>query len=335
MKFLIVGLGSMGNRRIRNLLKLNCKDIIGFDPKLDRITTVSKKFNIPTFLKIDDALREEPHVMIISTPPDLHKKYAELAIKNNLHFFMEVNMFSKDTLSIIKKLKNKNIIGAPSCTMQFHPVVKSLQKLIKKNSIGDILAIEHHTGQYLPSWHPWEKIDDFYVSKKETGGAREMVPVELVWLIHLFSNVKSVIGIQGKISSLPVDIDDFYHIFLEFKNKISCHLLIDVFSQPTFRETKIVGESGSILCDFFKNTISINNGKGWKTQKLLIGKYAKGYAKKIPESMYEEEIKAFINAIKGLKKYPHTLKNELNLLNILDAIEKSNKTGKKIETIFI
>lgn len=111
-------------------------------------------------------------------------------------------------------------------------------------------------------------------------------------------------------------------------------MLIDVFSKPTFRETKIVGEYGSIRCDFLKNTISINKGKGWKTQKLLIGKFAKGYDKKIPESMYEEEIHSFINAIKGFKKYPHSLKNELNLLKILDAIEKSNRLDKKIEINF-
>ena len=37
MKFLIVGLGSMGKRRIRNLKKLNQTDIICFDVKKERI----------------------------------------------------------------------------------------------------------------------------------------------------------------------------------------------------------------------------------------------------------------------------------------------------------
>ena len=36
MQVLVVGLGSMGKRRIRNLIKLGFKNIIGFDPRLDR-----------------------------------------------------------------------------------------------------------------------------------------------------------------------------------------------------------------------------------------------------------------------------------------------------------
>ena len=36
MKFLIVGLGSMGKRRVRNLQRLGMTDITGFDPRADR-----------------------------------------------------------------------------------------------------------------------------------------------------------------------------------------------------------------------------------------------------------------------------------------------------------
>ena len=46
MKVLVIGLGSMGKRRIRNLLKLGYKDIIGFDIRTDRINEVNKKYHI-------------------------------------------------------------------------------------------------------------------------------------------------------------------------------------------------------------------------------------------------------------------------------------------------
>ena len=36
LKILVVGLGSMGKRRIRNLQHLNQNDVIGFDPRDDR-----------------------------------------------------------------------------------------------------------------------------------------------------------------------------------------------------------------------------------------------------------------------------------------------------------
>ena len=49
MKFLVVGLGSMGKRRIRNLIALNQKEIIGFDTKQERCLEVTEKYEITTF----------------------------------------------------------------------------------------------------------------------------------------------------------------------------------------------------------------------------------------------------------------------------------------------
>ena len=36
MKFLVIGLGSMGKRRVRCLQALHYTDIVGFDPREDR-----------------------------------------------------------------------------------------------------------------------------------------------------------------------------------------------------------------------------------------------------------------------------------------------------------
>ena len=78
----------MGKRRIRNLLKLGYNNILGFDTQKTRRTESFQKYKIKTFEKINDALKCNPDAMIISTPPDLHLKYANLAIDNNIDFFM-------------------------------------------------------------------------------------------------------------------------------------------------------------------------------------------------------------------------------------------------------
>ena len=48
-KILIVGLGSMGKRRIRNLQKLGYRQLIGFDLRDDRIIETKKKYKIKCF----------------------------------------------------------------------------------------------------------------------------------------------------------------------------------------------------------------------------------------------------------------------------------------------
>ncbi len=330
-KILIVGLGSMGKRRIRNLQKLGYNHLFGFDLRDDRILETKKKYKIKCFNNFKNALNEKPDIMIISTPPHLHKEYAKKAIQQNIHVFLEVNLLYDHVESILKLSKKSSSIICSSNTMQFHPIVKKLKILVEQKKIGKIYTVHHHVGHFLPNWHPWESYKDFFVSRKETGGAKELVPVDLNWLTYIFSDIRTVFANVNKISKLDVKIDDNYQAILEFKNKIFCTLNIDVFSIPSVKETKIIGEKGTIVCDFDKSQIKINIGKGWKLISLSKDKVASGY-KGItpPESLYEEEILNFLNAIQKSKSCSFSLKNELKILKILDTIEKSSKLGKKI-----
>jgi len=330
-KILIVGLGSMGKRRIRNLQKIGYDNLFGFDLRDDRILETRKKYKIQCFNNFQNALAEKPSIMLICTPPHLHKEYAKKAIKKNIHIFLELNLLYDHVQSILKSSKKSSSIVCCSNTMRFHPVVKKLKILVEQKKIGKIYSIHHHTGHFLPNWHPWENYKDFFVSQKETGAAKELVPVDLNWLTYIFSDVLSVLANVNKISKLDVNIDDNYQAILEFKNKIFCTFNIDVFSIPSVKETKIIGEKGTIICNFDKSQIKINLGKGWKLISLSKGKVASGY-KGItpPESLYEEEIINFLKSTKNLKSCSFSLKNELKILKILDTIEKSSKLGRKI-----
>jgi len=326
-----VGLGSMGKRRIRNLIKLGFNDIIGFDVTKSRRIDVKKQFSILIASSIKDALNYNPNIMIISTPPDKHLNYVKIAVKNNIDFFTEVNLISKHVKKILQITQKKNLICSPSSTMHFHPLVKELKKLLQKDTIGKILIVQHHSGQYLPNWHPWEDYRKFFVSKKITGGARELIPVELIWLTHIFNDIKMVSGNVQKISNLDVNIDDIYQVIMKFKNNISCTLTVDVLSIPSFRETKIIGEKGTILCNFSNSTIKILKGKKIKIIQLKLGNVAKGYSQTTPpESLYEDELKTFLSSVKTRKKHSFSFKEELKILNVLDAIEKSSKVKKQI-----
>src|SRR5437899_355914 len=104
MKFLVVGLGSMGKRRIRNLKQLGHTDVIGFDTRGDRCKEANEKYQISAFTDISNALKENPNAMVISTTPDLHMKYAKVAIKNKVHFFTEASVVQDDMEEIYSVL---------------------------------------------------------------------------------------------------------------------------------------------------------------------------------------------------------------------------------------
>lgn len=328
MRFLVVGLGSMGKRRVRNLKQLGQKDILGFDTRVDRCKEVSEKYKIKTFTEITEALKEKPDAMIISTPPDLHMRYAKTAILDKIHFFTEASVIQDEMEEVINMLSSSKIIGLPSCTMRYHPIVKEIMNILTDNRIGKPLAFLYHSGQYLPDWHPWEDYRKFYVSKRVTGACREIVPFELVWLTSAFGKINSVIAIKSKVSSLEVDIDDIYNVLIEFQNGIKGNLMVDVIARFPYRQLKILGENGVIFADWSERTVSyFTKEQGWNQSKIDDGKIEENYIH--GDAPYIEEIHTFIKLIKGEIKQPYTFEEDLKILKILESIEKSSDSGSK------
>jgi len=323
MKFLHVGLGSMGKRRIRNLQYLKAGELIGFDLREDRRKEVEEKYGIRTFGDFEKAMEENPDALIISTPPDLHMKYALIAAQRNKHFFTEASVVDDDMAKLIDLCKNKKIVAAPSCTMRFHPAIKKIKELVDSGIIGKSLAFTYHSGQYLPDWHPWEDYRKFYVAKRATGAGREIVPFELTWLTWVFGSVKTISCFKGKLTKMEVDIDDTYQTIMKFKNGILGHLLVDVIARAAYRVFRLLGEDGVIEWDWSTQKIRVFtvNDKKWTEYSAEEGTPEKGYI--IGEKMYIDEMNSFIKAMKG-GKYPYSFEEDKKILETLYAAEKSS-----------
>ena len=62
MRFLVIGLGSMGKRRIRCLKYLGEKDIIGFDVRQERCDEATSRYGINAYTDFERALSEKPYL---------------------------------------------------------------------------------------------------------------------------------------------------------------------------------------------------------------------------------------------------------------------------------
>ena len=328
MKFLVVGLGSMGKRRIRNLKYLGEEDIIGFDMKEERRKEAEEKYRIKAFSNLNEAMGKNPVALIISTPPDHHLEYEILAAKNNKHFFCEAGIFTEGLSELIRLCKNKSIIAAPSATFRFNQPIIKIKDLVNNKRIGKVAALTYHMGQYLPDWHPWENITKFYVGKRETSATREMVPFELEWLTWIFGDVKEISCIKGKVSNMKVDIDDVYQLIFQFKNGIIGHILIDVVSRAPIRMLRIVGENGTIEWNWTDGLVRLYDSDKEKWEEFKEDKEFKEEGNVAKENMNIEELRAFIDAIKGKAIYPYSLEEDLKILNLLEAAEQSSESKK-------
>jgi len=328
-----IGLGSMGKRRIRNLLFNGIKKekIFGFDIRKDRCQEVEKKYSIKTFYNFKGALEQSnPDVFIISTPPDKHTEYFLYAARNKKHFFTEHPTTDKGYKELLK-LADGSFVAAPSCTFRFHPAIKTIKKVLDRGAIGKILSFQYHMGQYLPDWHPWEDYRGVYFSKKTTGACREMFTFELGWLSYILNrNVSMLTGFTDKLSDLDMSADDVYSAVLKFENNIIGNITIDIISRKPFRTLRMLGSTGVLEWEWLDDEIKLyeTKSKKWKTKKLTRGRNEHSYI--ATEDMYEEEIEKFLKAIGGKSAYPFTFKENHDLLKALFALEKSNKTNRAL-----
>jgi predicted dehydrogenase len=324
MKFLIVGLGSMGKRRIRNLRAINAGEIIGFEIQDKRRAEVEKEYGIKAYASFDEGLAQKPDAVIISTPPNLHMQYALEAARRGIHFFMEASVIlDKNMDRLIAECKGKSIVAAPSSTMRFHPSVQRMKRLVQENAIGEILALQYHCGQYLPDWHVNEDYRKYYVANRETGGCREIVPFELSWITWLLGPVKTVSCMKGKLTNLQVDIDDLYQLLLEFERGTMGSIQVDVISRVATRYFKLISEEGVILWDWGSRTVSVYTvaSKEWKEFTQQKGRAVEGYV--MEDDMYVSEMEHFIGAIQGKQPYMYTLEDDKRILELLYAAEAS------------
>jgi predicted dehydrogenase len=311
MKICVIGLGSMGKRRIRDLLALGIEKIVGMDLNPERCTEASRLFGIETLPCPEETLFEDYDAVVISTPPDMHAVYGKLAANAGKPFFMEANVVQDGLLELASLCKTQKILAAPSCTMRFHPSIKLLKQLVEQISPQAIAAFSYVSGQYLPDWHPYEDYRHFYVAKKETGACREIVPFELNWLTWLFGEVTQVNAIKAKRTKLQVDIDDIYVLTLAFSSGVVGSLEVNVISRIPERYFRAIGEGVHIIWNWMDQEVKIYNAA---TESWKVHPETAGFKKYNLEEMYYEEMQAFVNALTGKGEYDFNLEEEQKIL---------------------
>ncbi|WP_292369164.1 Gfo/Idh/MocA family protein [Methanoregula sp. UBA64] len=323
MNFLIIGLGSMGKRRIRCLKALGFGDYItGFDIREDRRKEAHDHYNIPVIGNLEEKSLGRFDCLIISVPPDKHAEYIRLAIICGIPAFVEasVNIEGLEELNVLAK--KAGVFIAPSCTMLFHPAIKDIKRILQSGEFGKITNFSYHSGQYLPDWHPWERVTDYYVSNRETGGGREIVPFELTWIVDLMGFPQKVSGFFGKTLDVGADIDDTYVIGMDFGTFFGA-LTVDVVARFATRSLILNLENAQILWNWNEHQIKIYdaNNLRWVSYQHPEGISIAGYNKNIIDDMYVEELKSFINRVRDKTTYPNSLDKDIAVLKILNRAE--------------
>lgn len=324
MNILVIGLGSMGKRRIRLMQQLDSSlKICGIDSNTERCQDVAQQFHIECFPSIDSAFQSgEFDCAFVCTSPLSHSGIIMNLLDQEIHIFTEINLVTDQYEDIIEKARKKKKHVFLSSTFLYRNDIRYIINRVADERVNYI----YHSGQYLPDWHPWENYQNFFVKDKRSNGCREILAIELPWLIRCFGKIKNIQYVKDKMSHLKLDYSDNYLLLIEHENGNKGMFAVDIVSRKPRRNLEIYGEDIQIFWD--GNPKSLEEFCVDTKEMKTISTYSvidkdKNYCDNIIENAYMEEIITFFNLIAGKSdtKVMHDFQNDLEILRIIDLIE--------------
>ena len=331
MKFIVVGLGSIGKRHLKNLihLKVPKENIIGVDTRDDRLDEV-RALGVDTLFKSHtDALNQfDIDAAILCSPTNLHISQGIDFAKKGTHLMIEKPLSSDlNDIEIFKDEVSKNNVQVlMAYIFRFSPLTIKIKEIIESNKIGKILSFRGEFSEYLPDWHKYEDYRSFYMAKKSQGGGSILDQSHIFDLAHyLFGNFKDVFAFNSKISSLEIDADDIAELIVTMESGVIGSLHTDIFGRKHKKYMEIKGEGGNLLWDFYSNSISLYDSNN--SIDKVYDNFESDFNK-----IYINEMKHFIACCNRNEEPIASLNDGIDTMKLILSAEKSHNS-KQLESI--
>jgi predicted dehydrogenase len=328
MNLLIVGLGSMGKRRARLINSLGAgHTLCGVDTaELRRVE--AGEMGMKAYASIPEALAAEKlDAAFVCTAPLTHAIIIGELLENDLPVFTELNLVADGYEELIEKATQKRLSLFLSSTMLYRAETQYIANAVR--DFGKPVNYVYHVGQYLPDWHPWENYKDFFVGEARTGGVREILGIELPWLVDTFGPVTNVHVEKDKVSDLELPYADSWFITLRHKSGVKGFLAADVVSPKAVRRFEVFGGGLHLFWEGNPNTLYRFDCEGQKIQQVAAYRdevqHQPGYSDNIVENAYVDEIKNFFAVLEGKEEPKWTFEEDLNVIRLMEAMETGGK----------
>jgi predicted dehydrogenase len=269
-------------------------------------------------------LSEEIDAVDICTTTNAHKEVALACLEAKKDIFIEKPIARKylEAVAIAdaaKKSKKKVMVGMNN---RFRPDTMILRSFIENNDLGKIFYVKGGWLKKLTDQSTWMGHKD-----KSGGGVfldLGIVMLDLALWMTGYPDVQRVNA--ANYSHTTPGVEDSAAVFLFLKNgaTITIEVSWSFYIEHELFYCNIYGEKGSAKLNPLKihremhgSIVNVTPGKVDDTQNLF-------------RRSYENELKHFIGAVRGLHPVISTADEAVQRMRIVDAIYKSAAKGKEI-----
>ena len=330
MKILVVGLGSIGQRHVKNVR------LIGQDFQIGVLRRDAKKKLDPAisslidriFDKLKNAVDWKPDAVIIANPAPFHVASAMTFAKCGSHIFIEKPLSTdlKNIDALMRECRRRKKVLMVGYVMRFSQPLEILKKKLLEKAVGQVLSVRIAVGQNLLDWRKGDYRHMVSAQKKLGGGVIFELSHEIDYVRWLLGEIVEVESFADRLSHWNIDVEDTAQILLRLKNRALVSVHLDMVDRARNRSCRIIGTKGTLLWE---------DGEDYRL-KLYLAETKKWTDLRRSETlernaMFVDELQHFLACIK-LKKSPMvSAEDGKRVVEIVLAIKKSAAVKKAIK----
>jgi predicted dehydrogenase len=317
---LVVGCGSIGRRRLRNLRALGVRSLLTVDPRADRRDQAASETGAIAFATAEEALDRQPACVIVATPTAFHVPVALDAARRGCHLFVEkpLSHTMQQVDELIATAERKRLVTMVACNYRFDTSLNLVKRLVDEGAVGNIVSARAEFGFYLPYSHPHEDYRETYPAKKGLGGGLLLDRThELDYLRWIFGEVQGGACFYAKRTSLEIETEDVAEILLRFESGVIASIHLDYVEREYRCAARIIGDAGTIQWAFWPHRVRLYSAKSNDWKVLLDDPN--------PDinNMYLAELAHFLDSVRRQTPTCHALTDGRKLLEILLRLKET------------
>lgn len=333
-KIVFFGLGSAGQKHLRNLQKLDLnlkvyyyketKKNFLINQKLEKINLdIFKKYNLILIKNLNNLKLIKPDAAFICNPSSSHMKFAIFCAKIGCHLFIEkpISNKLKNLKIFLNIIKKKKLVVSVGYQFLFHPLLNKLKKIISSNKFGNLLRGEVVMNEDVKKYRKYGHYSDLLVTKKNKGGMLLEQSHDLSLIIWLLDEKPDVIfssRFRHKHIKFERGTEDSVFLGLLFNINNTKKLItvsLSSFNCEKEKKLKLIFNRGKIKLNFLDNTLIIEKNNKKKIYKPIISR----------NNLFLFELKNFLKNINTKNTKNLTLKNSILTLHTIDEAKKHSK----------
>ena len=260
-RILVCGVGSVGERHIRNLLALGYHNIAVYRTR--KLPFRNLEFSPPIYTDLGEALNDfAPTVTFVTNPTAFHIPIALEAARAKSHLFIEkpISHNLESVGELRSTLESNHCIAMVGYMFRFHPFFKQVKAWLEEGPSGMLgrpIFLRTTWGEHLPDWHPWEDYRLGYAANSAMGGGPSLtLSHDLDLLVWLFGPPTDVLGLPNSNSPLEINVEHSIDILLRFRRGVTANVHLDFCQRPPMRVWELVCSQGQVRIDILAGTLN-------------------------------------------------------------------------------